>query len=235
MNQDTNLEQELINLPNTPNINKINNTDINTFKLEDSSDTEDEMESDPEYINVYTKEMADDLIKKGKYNSAINIYSKLIEDDENYLLYSNRSVAYMKVKNYNHALKDSIKTIKLNQSYAKGWGRLGAALYQLNRMDDSLKAYEKAYELENSNIYKDMIDTIKSKNLKCEFDIKSEGGIDDMISTMMNNMMKDPKMMEKLIDPNFQEKVLSMQSTPFDAFKDDDIMNVLNTLMKKIN
>ena len=213
--------------PNTPILSSINK--------EDSSDTEDEMESDHEYINVYTKEMADDLIKKGKYNSAINIYSKLIDDDENYLLYSNRSVAYMKVKNYNLALKDSIKTVKLNQSYAKGWGRLGASLYQLNRTDDSLKAYEKAYELENNDIYKDMIDTIKSENLKCEFDIKSEEGIDDMITTMMNNMMKDPKMMEKLVDPNFQEKVLSMQSTPFDAFKDDDIMNVLNTLMKKNN
>ena len=217
-------EETITNPPNTPIISATNSP---------LSDTEDEME-----MEEITKEMANNFMKKGKYNNAIEIYSKLINDNENYVLYSNRSVAYMKVKNYNMALKDSIKTVKLNQLYSKGWGRLGAVLYQLNRMDDALKAYEKAFELENNNIYKDMIYTINSKNIGCNipsnFNIKSEG-IDEMISTMMNNMMKDPKMLEKLIDPNFQEKVLSMQSTPFEAFKDDDIMNVLNTLMKKIN
>lgn len=210
--------------PNTPNIIPTN----------ESSDTEDELEldSDNDFINIYTKEEANNYMSKGKYNKAIEIYSKLIESDNmNHILYSNRSVAYMKLTQYNHALKDSIKTTKLAPMWAKGWGRLGASLYSLNRIEQSNTAYTKAYELDNNVLYYNMIkQTTKTKEQVSSSNLL-DNNMDDMISSMMGNVMNNSKIMDKLADPEFQNKVLSMQSDPFAALKDNDIMEIINMMV----
>ena len=46
---------------------------------------------------------------------------------------------------------------------ASNASRLGAALYGLNKLDEALVAYNKANDLEQSDIYKDMIEQIKSE------------------------------------------------------------------------
>lgn len=210
--------------PNTPNIIPTN----------ESSDTEDELEldSDNDFINIYTKEEANNFMSKGKYNKAIEIYSKLIEsDDTNHILYSNRSVAYMKLNQFNHALKDCIKTTKLAPEWAKGWGRLGASLYSLDRIEQANTAYTKAYELDNNDIYYDMIKQTTIKKEVPNDNLLDNDHMDKLISSMMGNVMGNSKIMDKLADPEFQNKVLSMQSDPFAALKDNDIMDVINMMV----
>jgi tetratricopeptide (TPR) repeat protein len=197
--------------PNTPNITPV-----------ESSDTEDEIE-----LETHTKEDANNFMKKGKYNSAINIYTKLIERDNiNHILYSNRSVAYMKLNQYKHALKDSIKTTKLAPEWAKGWGRLGASLYKLNRIEQSHTAYLKAYELDNNELYHNMIKLTNQSDSN-----HSETNMDDLITNMMDNVMANSKIMNKISNPDFQKKVMAMQSTPFMALKDNDIMDVISMMI----
>jgi len=39
----------------------------------------------------------------------------------------------------------------------------------------------------------------------------------------------------KLTDPEFQGKVLSLQSNPFEALKDKEVMDIMAEMMKNLN
>jgi hypothetical protein len=41
--------------------------------------------------------------------------------------------------------------------------------------------------------------------------------------------------MEKLTNPEFQNKVLTMQSNPLQALKDQEVMTIMSEMMKKLN
>lgn len=204
-------------------------------------DTEDEVENEPSYaiskksenflenelikdINK-TKENANYCVLEGKYDEAITIYNELLKNDmKNPVLLSNRSVAYHKMGCYDMALRDCIATTKLKPDWGKAWGRLGANLYKMNRREDALTAYNKANELDENPIYIDMIQKIEQKN-----DVSV-----DLIDNMMTTLMTNDKIMRKMMDPSFQSKILTMQSNPFDALNDDEVMEVLNNMMENM-
>ena len=56
------------------------------------------------------KDMANQYFKEGKYEEAIKLYSDILETDENnHVILSNRSAAYIKLENWDEALKDAVK------------------------------------------------------------------------------------------------------------------------------
>ena len=258
------------------------------------------------------KEEANNYFKEGKYTEALNIYNDLILDEnivdiDMHSLLSNRSATNIKLGNFNDALTDATNCIKLKPDWGKAWGRLGAALYGLNKYDDALVAYNKANEIEPCDIYTNMIADIKNKfnvmklniiknglpeeiknglpsefknglpnefknglpnefknglpnefknGLPSEFknglpnefknglpnefknglpeEIKnSEMG--NLFLNMFDKVVDNPKIMEKLTDPTFQNKVLSMQTNPIDALKDKEVMGMMMEMMKGMN
>lgn len=202
------------------------------------SDTEDENIYDTindtiNENNNMTREIGNNMVKLKNYEDAIKIYTSLLEDlPNNHIILSNRSVAYIKSEQYKLGLDDCIKTTRLSPKWAKGWGRLGACLYKLNRFDKAITSYGEAIELEKDNniklIYTNMINHINYLTAK------KDNKFDDMFETMFESIISNPNIMKKIINPNFQNKVLSMQSNPFDAFKDDDIMDVMNQMIGKM-
>lgn len=59
-------------------------------------------------------------MKENKFEEAILYYTYAIKQDtSNYALYSNRSLAFLKVKQYFFALDDAIETIRLNPTWPK--------------------------------------------------------------------------------------------------------------------
>nr|XP_025037252.1 tetratricopeptide repeat protein 28-like isoform X2 [Pelodiscus sinensis] len=56
----------------------------------------------------------------GDFHTAIMLYNEALEvDPQNCILYSNRSAAYMKIKQYDKALDDAIKARLLNPKWPK--------------------------------------------------------------------------------------------------------------------
>jgi stress-induced-phosphoprotein 1 len=188
------------------------------------------------------KEKANECYTEGKYNEAVEIYSQLLEwEPENYMVLSNRSAAYIKLEKWSEALNDAVMSTKLKPDWGKAWGRLGAALYGQDKLDEALVAYNKANELEPSNIYVEMIDEIKLNmiNIKNKLflnDPKAQNpSMENLFSTMFDSVISNPKIMEKLTNPEFQNKVLTMQSNPLQALKDQEVMNIMSEMMKKLN
>ena len=67
---------------------------------------------------------------------------------------------------YKNATDDIIESISINSKYANSWEVLGWCLFNLNKYDDALIAYKKAYQLEilnenkKTDIYLNMINDI---------------------------------------------------------------------------
>jgi stress-induced-phosphoprotein 1 len=188
------------------------------------------------------KEKANEYYVVGFYNEAVNIYTQLLEwEPENYMVLSNRSAAYIKLEKWNEALNDAVMSTKLKPDWGKAWGRLGAALYGQDKLDEALVAYNKANELEPSNIYVEMIEEIKQnmisiKNNLFLNDPKAQNpSMENLFSTMFDSVISNPKIMEKLTNPEFQNKVLTMQSNPLQALKDQEVMTIMSEMMKKLN
>jgi stress-induced-phosphoprotein 1 len=190
------------------------------------------------------KDLANQNFKNGDYEQAIKLYSEILEDDEfNHIILSNRSAAYIKLEQYNLALTDAVNTTKIKPDSGKAWGRLGAALYGLEKFDESLVAYNKANELEPSEIYIQMMNQIKEHFKIIKSKLINENNSETIDNPQMNNLFgnlfdlvtSNPKIMEKLTDPDFQGKVVSLQNNPIEAMKDKEIMGIMSEMMMNIN
>ncbi len=62
-------------------------------------------------------------------------------DPSSYAVYSNRSASYLKKGEHDNALKDAQRCVEIAPDWAKGYGRLGAALFALSRFDEAEAAY----------------------------------------------------------------------------------------------
>ncbi len=187
------------------------------------------------------KEEANNFFKEGKYEEAIKTYSEILEaEPDNYLILSNRSATYIKMEKYDEALLDAAKCTKLKPDWGKAWGRLAGALHGQGKYDDALVAYNKANELEPNEVYVKMIGEIKQKFNEMKSKLVNESlpaemkdsQMGDLFASMFDTVVDNPKIMEKLTNPEFQSKVLSMQSNPIEALKDQEVMNIMMEMMK---
>ncbi len=187
------------------------------------------------------KEQANNYFSQGKFEEAVNIYSEILQEDpENYLVLSNRAAAYIKLEKFEAALIDSAYCTKLKPDWGKAWGRLGGALHGLENYDDALVAYNKANELESCELYQKAIKVIKEKLFESKAKLVNENLPDEvknspmgqMYTSMCDSVTDNPVLLEKLMDPGFQQKILSLRANPAEMFKDKDIMGLMMEMMK---
>uniref|UniRef100_A0A7S1G9V5 Hsp70-Hsp90 organising protein n=1 Tax=Bicosoecida sp. CB-2014 TaxID=1486930 RepID=A0A7S1G9V5_9STRA len=92
------------------------------------------------------------FLGEGKFAEAAEAYTEAIAlDGSNHVFYSNRSAAYLSMGDAEKALADADKCIEVNPSFAKGYGRKGAALHKLGRPQDSVEAYEAGLKVAPGN------------------------------------------------------------------------------------
>jgi len=83
------------------------------------------------------KSKGNEYFRSGQYQKAVEHYSEAIRiDPQNVLVYSNRSLAYSKLKEYPSALADACKCVQIRPQWAKGFLRKAAALEGLSRHEE---------------------------------------------------------------------------------------------------
>ncbi|KRZ89094.1 Stress-induced-phosphoprotein 1 [Trichinella sp. T8] len=99
------------------------------------------------------KDAGNIALSQENYAEAIDLYTKAIKlDPNNYILYSNRSAAHAKNKNYDEALADAEKTIELKPDWAKGYSRKAAALSLLGKGVDAIYTLSTGLHYDPANI-----------------------------------------------------------------------------------
>lgn len=100
-------------------------------------------------FSVKEKEKGNEHFRVKDFEKAIHYYSRsILFDPTNPAVYSNRSQAYLYLKNYEGAEEDASKTIELDKNFVKGWYRRGKARFNRGYYRDAISDYQKAYELD---------------------------------------------------------------------------------------
>lgn len=70
--------------------------------------------------------MGNKAVRENKFEEAVLHYTHAIKlDEQNYTLYSNRSLAFLKLKHYYLAIDDAREAININANWPKGYFRKG--------------------------------------------------------------------------------------------------------------
>uniref|UniRef100_A0A2K6B9W3 RNA polymerase II-associated protein 3 n=1 Tax=Macaca nemestrina TaxID=9545 RepID=A0A2K6B9W3_MACNE len=122
----------------------------------ESLSQESESEEDGIHVDsqkaLVLKEKGNKYFKQGKYDEAIDCYSKgMGADPYNPVLPTNRASAYFRLKKFAVAESDCNLAIALNRSYTKAYSRRGAARFALQKLEEAKKDYERVLELEPNN------------------------------------------------------------------------------------
>lgn len=100
--------------------------------------------------------MAEEAIAKGNeafssgdFTNAILHFTEAIKlAPTNHVLYTNRYAAHASLHQYDDALSDAKKTIKLKPYWTKGYSLLGAAYLGLNQFELAVTAYKKGLDID---------------------------------------------------------------------------------------
>lgn len=103
--------------------------------------------------------------KKGNHAKAIEYYTYATEvDPKNPVYFTNRSMCYYKMKEWQKSLRDAEKAIGLNSSWVKGYYRAGMAQIELGLLKEAHANLLRASELEPSTPqYKQAAEECKAK------------------------------------------------------------------------
>jgi len=120
------------------------------------------------------KDKGNKFFSSGKFNEAIQWYTKAIQlDPLDSAFYSNRAAAYMSANKSDEALKDAESCIRLKPDWVKGHYRKGLALMALNRFEEAVRALKKGLEVDPNN--SDIKLKLAEAQDKARFEVKKTG------------------------------------------------------------
>ncbi|TCD61454.1 hypothetical protein EIP91_008411 [Steccherinum ochraceum] len=97
--------------------------------------------------NAKLKEEGNALFAKKDYEAAVRKYTEALKlDDNNAVIYANRSACFYNRKKYSDALTDATRATGIDPSYAKGWSRAAAAHAALGDEHASARCWKKALD-----------------------------------------------------------------------------------------
>ena len=175
------------------------------------------------------KDLGNKQFNDGNFKKAIEFFNQAIDiDPNNHVLFSNRSAAHLSVGNGKEALSDANKCVELNPTWIKGWGRKGASLHMLKKYDESVEAFNKGLEIDPDSLY------LKS-GLDLVLKDQNKSHAQPNMNKMMEKLMGNPNINNKMSDPDFIKKIYEYQKNPLAMMKDKEMMEIFGNIMGEIS
>ncbi|XP_028426529.1 RNA polymerase II-associated protein 3 [Perca flavescens] len=116
------------------------------------------------------KDRGNAYFKEGKYEAAVECYSRGMEADSmNVLLPANRAMAFIKLEKYKEAEEDCAKAISLDSTYSKAFHRRATARVALGKLEEAKLDFQEVLKLEPGN--KQALNELQ----KLQIDVASSG------------------------------------------------------------
>lgn len=171
--------------------------------------------SDGESQALVLKNKGNEALAANKFDEAIEFYTEALKlDGNNHVLYSNRSAAYAKSKEYNKALEDAEKTIQIKPDWGKGYSRKGSALAFLGRIPDAFQAYQEGLKHEPNNPQlKEGLEELRNMSLpkSSELDFLFAPFKD---KNLIARLQIDPRTRPFLSQPDYLKMIQEIQNNP---------------------
>lgn len=119
---------------------------------------------------VLQKDRGNAYFKEGKYEAAVECYTRGMEADSlNVLLPANRAMAYLKLEKHKEAEEDCTKAISLDSTYSKAFARRATARVALGKLQEAKQDFQEVLKLEPGN--KQALNELQ----KLQIDVASSG------------------------------------------------------------
>ena len=124
------------------------------------------------------------LIKNKRYQEAVEALNKAIDIKEGFHLYKFRGDAYFELRDYESAIKDFKKSLKLESDNGACYDCLARAYYMAGKLKDAYKNIDKAIEVSEGKEYDPLA-------IKVLF-LKMEGKVDEAFELFLKVRKKYP-------------------------------------------
>ncbi|KAM7378021.1 hypothetical protein PAMA_013089 [Pampus argenteus] len=119
---------------------------------------------------VVQKDRGNAYFKEGKYEAAVDCYTRGMEADSmNVLLPANRAMAFLKLERFKEAEEDCTKAISLDSTYSKALARRATARVALGKLEEAKQDFQEVLKLEPGN--KQALNELQ----KLQIDVSSSG------------------------------------------------------------
>jgi stress-induced-phosphoprotein 1 len=174
------------------------------------------------------------------YDLAIDLFSKALDlDQNNFVLWSNRSAAKSGKRDWDGALADAEQCIKVNPTWAKGYARKGAALHGQRRYVEAIDTYEAGLRIEDSPAIRKGYEEVKAAKAADERGDGADAlGIGGLFNdpNLFAKLAANPITAKHLADASFMQKLNLIQQNPQLAqsllSSDPRMIDVLGALMR---
>jgi tetratricopeptide (TPR) repeat protein len=208
------------------------------------------------------KEQGNNLLKDKKFQDAAALYQKAIELFPTPIYYSNLSVAMTSLGDLKGALDAALKSIEIDSEYAKGFGRVANAYFNIENFTEAKKYFELALTKDSDNkTYKEGLLKAQEKiaqlaqqasrsppmssyggdrsrvDLSNMTDILQNSGMTGLLknSGLMRNVESEiPDMKEALQDPDLMENIQPGEFAKLhEALENPDLMRNVEQFMQQ--
>ena len=99
------------------------------------------------------KNKGNECFKVGETEESILYYTRSMAFcDTSAIVYANRALSRLKLKQFQSAEEDCTRAVELDPSYVKGWIRRGITRHRRGKYKEAIKDFEKAVSLDTSNM-----------------------------------------------------------------------------------
>ena len=187
-----------------------------------------------EYLNPEMAEehrlKGNDFFKEANYPKAIEQYNEgLKRNPKSVAILSNRAAAFIKLMEFNTALKDADKCIELDPAFVKAYARKGSCHHMMKEYHKAMKAYEDGLKLDPTS--KECLEG-KNKTLHTIQSTAGASGGND--KERLAHAMADPDIQRIMKDPLITQTLRDLQQNPqsaMGALKDPYISDCINKLV----
>ncbi|NWX13530.1 RPAP3 protein, partial [Aegotheles bennettii] len=180
---------------------------------------------------ITEKDLGNAYFKEGKYETAIECYTRgIAADGTNALLPANRAMAYLKIEKYKEAENDCTQALLLDASYSKAFARRGAARVALGKLREAIQDFEAVLKLEPGN--KQAINELSK--IRNELAEKEQQTRQEYPAVLIKE--SEIKNIVKLIDnPLHLKSTKPLQRIPIEEIDDDTPNNDLPGITTSVN
>lgn len=158
------------------------------------------------------KNKGNEFFKQENWGDAIRAYSDaILRNPDLPVYYSNRAISYIKVREYQLALRDAEKCLELDPSFIKGWVRKGMAHHFLKEYYKAMEAYDKGMKIDPN--YPELIEWAE-KSTQALQRMRSGGGegSKEDLEEARKRALADPKIQAVLKDGEIQNLMATLQA-----------------------